>query len=76
MFSVAKIYSKDIYILLEFSISDLQLLSKALSLANITYNSEVQEEKEAVEFLTDFSLKLNELIGDIKNVSTGPSKTS
>ena len=59
--------SRDVYALCEFSRTDLQKLEKALSLVEVKFNSEIQQEKEASDYLVnDFYPKIQQELKQIE----------
>lgn len=50
---ILQVYPRDVYIQMEFSMKELQMLRLGLNLAQINANSEIPEEWEAQKFLKD-----------------------
>lgn len=61
------IQPRDVYVLTEFSRTDLRLLHKALDLVQIDYDGTIPEQKEAVEyFVGKFTNKVNEILQNLE----------
>lgn len=64
---VLKVAPKDISVTMEISLVELRKLRDGLAIAKIDFNGEVNEEREAADFITrQFWPELNQLVEDLE----------
>lgn len=70
---ILDIYPKEIHVVLELEFSEVMKLQKALSMVTINYNSTIEDEREAANFLTNgFFPNINDLVQKVTGKKDGP----
>lgn len=64
---ILQIEPKDIYVVMEFPLQELESLALALDHSEVKWDKNVPEEKESAENITKFYKMITDVIKDVKN---------